>query len=706
LWPEIVHSWTYGLTNERIYISPEWSADHSLRLTEPKELPPLEPIKYSSTTLTEMRNRIAVWGRDAQENRVLITIELQVSDNIVRIQTYPEKVVSDDVFKAFMDQWRKNQEVELPEPDRVIARELSVSEGLLPDDLKAEQTDMILRAQTEWHFHVLSDKLAQSYKSELAEIEDRIERATEYSSELWNQAKNFWQKVQGQLQDKTLLRDQGNDIRKRVDKSFERLKAMRDELNAKYKEESVKHVAKFGELLEDAEKRINEGTHLNKVFNDLRDIQKKFHNVKFTREDRDAIYSRIDAAFKAVKAKRGQGGGNDRNAGRTQSRLDGLLKAMDRMRSGIGRDENDLKFERRRIEKTDGQLEKQIREAKVVMIESRVASKQLKLDDMIKTKAMLEKKIEQEKARAEKNAKKAAERAAADAAKAKIAADMANRVVSAEEKAKLEAAAAAISEGKEKKKKGGRTKPEDRTPENVKSMVALSEITSGEAAAEDASLAEKAGDAIATAITSVGAAAEKVTTEGGILDQIGDVVSAATDSISETLEDVTDTVKAVAQVASEKLDNAADKVEDVVEDAVEADKAKPGGGILDQIGDVVSAAKDSLSETIENVSEKAKAVADAAADKIDNAADKVEDVVEDAVEADKAKAGGGILDQIGDVVSAAKDSLSETIEDVTEKAKAAAKVAAEKLDQAADKVEDVVEDAVDSAKEEISGEEE
>jgi hypothetical protein len=576
LWLED-HPRPYRLTNKRTNILPEWSADHSLRLTEIKELLPPELTNYSGTTLTEMRNRIAVWGRDAQENRVLITIELQVSDNIVRIQTYPEKVVSDDVFKAFMDQWRKNQEVELPEPDRVIARELSVSEGLLPEDLKAEQTDMILRAQTEWHFHVLSDKLAQSYKSELAEIEDRIERASEYSSELWNQAKNFWQKVQGQLQDKTLLRDQGNDIRKRVDKSFEALKAMRDELNSKYKEESVKHVAKFGELLEDAETRINEGTHLNKVFNDLRDIQKKFHNVKFTREDRDAIYSRIDAAFKAVKAKRGQGGGKDRNAGRTQSRLDGLVKAMDRMRSGIGRDENDLKFERRRIEKTDGQLEKQIREAKVVMIESRVASKQLKLDDMVKTKAMLEKKIEQEKAKTERNAKKAAERAAADAAKAKIASEMANRVVSPEEKAKLEAAAAAIAEGKEKKKKGGRTKPEDRTPENVKSMVALSEITGGETPAEDASIAEKAGDAIATAIATVGAAAEKVTSEGGFLDQIGDVVSAATENISETFEDVTDTVKAVAQVAAEKLDQVADKVEDVVEDAVESVKEEVSG---------------------------------------------------------------------------------------------------------------------------------
>jgi len=606
-----------------------------------------------------MRNRIAVWGRDAQEKRVLITIELQVSDNIVRIQTYPEKVVSDDVFKSFMDQWRKNQEVELPEPDRVIARELSVSEGILPDDLKAEQTDMILRAQTEWHYNVLSNKLAESYKSELAEIEDRIERAGKYSSDLWNQAKNFWQKVQGQLQDRTLLREQGNDIRKRVDKSFEKLKAMREVLNEEYKEESVKHVAKFNSLLEDAEKRITEGTHLNKVFGDLRDIQKKFHNVKFTKEDRDAVYKRIDAAFKAVKQKRGGGGsggdGASRNVGRHQSRLDGLQKAMDRMKSGIGRDENDLKFERRRIEKTDGQLEKQIREAKVVMIESRVASKQLKLDDMEKTKAMLLQKIEREQKKAEKNTKKAAERAAADAAKAKIAAEMATRVISPEETAKLEAAAAAIQAGK--KKKSGRTRPEDRIPKQVKNFIAFSEVVSGESApppveapavapatpptaapvtevaaaaaaagagapivneqaasvaeaisgesanvtaaaiamegvaqadavegtelaaaqvagaqepttealdaAAEPTLAEKAGDAIASAITTVGNAANDATAEGGIIDSIGDLLADAGERITDAVEDVSDTVKAVAQVAGDHLEDA---VEDVTEE--------------------------------------------------------------------------------------------------------------------------------------------
>lgn len=558
-----------------------------------------------------MRNRIAVWGRDAQENRVLITIELQVKDNIVRIQTYPEKVVSDDVYKSFMDQWRKEQEVELPEPDRVIARELSVTEGLLPEDLKAEQTDMIIRAQTEWHFHVLSDKLAETYKAELAELEDRVERASEYSSDLWNQAKNFWKKVQGQLQDKTLLRSQGNEIRKRVDATFDTLKTMRDKLNEQYKEESQKQVAAFSTKLEKAEAAIEEGTHLNKVFNELREIQRKFHNVKFTKEDRDAIYTRIDKAFKDVKEKRGQGGDKKGGAsGRISSRLEGLMKAMERMNKSIGRDKEDLKFEHRRIERTDGQLERQIRQAKVVMIESRITSKQAKLDDMEKTKKQLEQNVDKEKKREEKRAKKAAEKAAAQAAKAKIAAQIGAQEVSPEEAAKLEAAAAAIKEGKKAKKKGGRVKASERVSDQVANFVAFSEVitptvpeavqaksigaptTSQPAApvaqetadapiaqaagepvttAKEPTLAEKTGDFIASAITTTGDAIAPVTDKGGLVDQARDLIDDAVDELTEIAEDVSDNVRAVAQVAVDNL-TGGDKDEVVATDTATTDE--------------------------------------------------------------------------------------------------------------------------------------
>ncbi|NJB84865.1 chromosome segregation ATPase [Lewinella marina] len=482
-----------------------------------------------------MRNRIAVWGRDAQEKRVLITIELQVTDNIVRIETFPEKVVTDEVYAAFMDKWRKGEEVELPEPDRVIARELSVSESLLPDDLRAEQTDMILRAQTEWHFHVLSEKLAQNYRSELAEIEDRIERAGAYSGELWNQAKAFWQKVQGQLQDKTLMREQGNELRKRSDAVFARLKELRQAVNAQYEAESAKQKEKFGKLLEDLETRINEGTHLNKVFQELREVQRKFHGVKFTKEDRDAIYGRIDAAFKSVKEKRGQGGGAEKAAGggalgRNEARYQGLMKAMERMRKSISRDEEDLKFERRRIERTDGQLEAQIRQAKIVMIESRIASKNDKLADMVKTQTMLEGRIEKDKKRAEKEARKAAERQAKAAAKAKIAASMAESNLSPEEKAKLEAAAAAIKAGKKQAKADRKDMKAAPPGDLVANFAALSQVLAGE----------------------VHVPRKQRTAAPSLLDQATAKIDQAVDVAEHEVQKVVDTVKATAQVLKEE----------------------------------------------------------------------------------------------------------------------------------------------------------
>ncbi|NJC25359.1 hypothetical protein [Neolewinella antarctica] len=588
-----------------------------------------------------MRNRIAVWGRDAQEKRVLLAIELQVKDNIVRIETYPEKVVSDDIYKLFMDKWRKEQEAELPEPDRVIARELSVTEGLLPEDLKAEQTDMIVRAQTEWHFHVLSAKLAETYKSELAEIEDRVERATEYSSDLWNQAKKFWQKVQGQLQDKTLLREQGNDIRKRVDGTFDTLKKMRDQLNEKYKEESVEQVAAFSAILDKAEASIEQGTHLNRVFNELRETQRKFHNVKFTKQDRDAIYSRIDKAFKAVKEKRGQGKESGGAAGRISSRLEGLVKAMDRMKSGIGRDKEDLKFEHRRIERTDGQLERQIRQAKVLMIESRITSKQAKVDDMEKTKASLEKKVEQEERKAERRAKKDAERAAANAAKAKIAAEIGSREVTPEEAAKLQAAADAISGGK--KKKGGRNKATDRPSKQVRNFIAFSEIITPDVPVTKAA---------------IGAPTAEVTTPR---DQSAEAPKPTVSK--QAIENK------VTRVENEGADGAP-YVEQAVGDASTATSEHP------------APAPSANGDTGQTIAEK---TGDAIAGAITSAGEAIAPLREE----------GGLLDQADDLMNSVVDEVTDAVEDVTDTAKAIIQVASERLAGEDDTNEESSEDFTD-----------
>lgn len=423
--------------------------------------------RFRNLTLHIMRNRIVVWGRNAQEERVLIAVELLVERNVVKIETFTEKDVSDEVFKNFMEKWRKNEDTELPEPKKVWARELSVSEGLLPDELKVEQSDMINRAQTEWHYLVLSAKLKEAYRAELAEISDRVERADKYDSNVWGQLKSFWEKIQGQLKDKTLLNEHGTEIRAEVDKVFDAMKKLRDQLTDELKEKSAAAITEFANKLESIEKQIEEGTHLRRAFDELRKIQSAFHNAAFSRDDRKLVYDRIDAAFKKVKGKRG----DDNQAAssgamaRLTARLTGLEKAMEKMERSIGMDVKDLEFENRRIANASGQLENQIRQAKIKMIESRRDSKQEKLDDMQKTQQMLEANIAKEKTREEKRAKQAAEKTAAEAVKAKIAAEMKaeKAELSDEEKAKLAAAAAAIAEAKKQKK--AVPQPKEEAPE-------------------------------------------------------------------------------------------------------------------------------------------------------------------------------------------------------------------------------------------------
>ena len=80
-----------------------------------------------------------------------------------------------------------------------------MSESLLPDDIKVERTDLISRAQAEWHFVVLSAKLYEMYKTELDELKDKIDKLSDYDDKLWAEAKSFWSKVQDQVKDQKPL---------------------------------------------------------------------------------------------------------------------------------------------------------------------------------------------------------------------------------------------------------------------------------------------------------------------------------------------------------------------------------------------------------------------------------------------------------------------------------------------------------------------
>jgi chromosome segregation ATPase len=448
-----------------------------------------------------MKTKLVLWGKNAQDERVLIALQLRPQDNKVDLWTFLEAIATEDFSQKMLNEWRNGTHVDFPEGFTHSEKELSITENLLPEDLKVERGDLIQRAQTEWHFMVLSSKLNETYQAELQEIKEKVGQLSNYSGEVWEELKGFWSKVQGQVRDRNLFREHANDLRDSTNELFGKMKELRKSLDKEFQSTSEEHMNTFKTGLGEIKERLEKGLNLNGIFEDLKKMQRDFKETRLSRDHRSSIWEQLDGLFKEVKNKRYGGdsspqGGNSTPAERLKRRYDGLLSALGKMEQSINRDKRELDFQDRKAGQSGGQLEAQLREAKIMMIKERIRSKDEKLNEMLQTKADLEKRIEvqteKDVRRAEQDKIREAKQEAAQKIKAKIKAEEAAR---ASDDEKLKEAA--------EKLKGEKQIPEE------ESIV------------------------------------EKITTE-----------------IEETLEDIVDTVKAVAHVVSERIDEAVENFND------------------------------------------------------------------------------------------------------------------------------------------------
>lgn len=243
-----------------------------------------------------MKTKLVLWGANAQDERVLIAMQLRPADNKVDIWTFPQNIATEEFGKSLMNDWRNDQEVEFPDGNTHLERELTISESLLPEDIKVDRGDIIQRAQTEWHFIVLSAKLNAAYQSELEELKEKIDNLKGFDSEIWNSLKDFWSKVQAQTRDRNLFREHANSLRDGTNALFSKLKELRSALDEEFQSFSKEHFESFMNTLEGIEKRVFEGMNLTVIFDELKNLQRKFRETKFTREHRSKVWDRLDSA--------------------------------------------------------------------------------------------------------------------------------------------------------------------------------------------------------------------------------------------------------------------------------------------------------------------------------------------------------------------------------------------------------------------------
>ncbi len=363
-----------------------------------------------------MKNKLVLWGTDAQNAKVLIALELRANDNKVDIFTFPEATATSEFTESMMGGWRNGETVEFPEGGYThIERDLTAAESLLPDDLKADRADLIQRAQNEWHFAVLSSKLHQSYQTQLDDLKEKVAQMSNYDGGMWDGLKSFWDKVQEQVRERNLYREHADSLRDGINDLFTQLKEMRTSVNKDFEVKSQSFVDRFSTSLGEIEQKMANGVKFPVVFDALRTLQSQFREATMTKEHRSIVWAKLDGAFKTLKGERfgpeapaaeGTPVAEASPTDRIDKRLEGLNVAIDKMQTSIVRDQEDLDFQNKKIASSDGQLEAQIRQAKIKMIRERVVSKQEKLDEMIATRD----EVVATKAKIEEKAAKRAER--------------------------------------------------------------------------------------------------------------------------------------------------------------------------------------------------------------------------------------------------------------------------------------------------------
>ncbi|MGB0884721.1 MAG: hypothetical protein ACPGTG_08380, partial [Flavobacteriales bacterium] len=383
-----------------------------------------------------MKDRIVFWGTNEQEQDLLVALRLRTKDNRVDLWHFPKSAIDDEFAEKLRNNWEEVDFDNLPEHS-YLERDMS-EPSLLPDDIKTLQTELVSRAEKEWFVKVLSHKLTQKLKAEIGQLEVQVNGLDKYDPEIWDLAKSFWDKVNQHYQTRDLSKEDTSLLRDQINRCFDRLKKLRKVDNDSFFQEAQENAQSLITKVKEIGEQVTGSKNMNALFQQLKALQQESRDLKMTRKLGRDVKKNFDIVFEALRE-----GRKKSDFHRLSNRIKGLNGAIHRMEKSLGYDQKDLDFNRRRIANSSGKLEAQLREAKIQMIESRVKSKQTKLEDMYSTLAELQLKEQKmtkaiEVAAAKAKAKAEAEVARKAAAKAKAAAKV-------EAKAKAEAEKAAIA---------------------------------------------------------------------------------------------------------------------------------------------------------------------------------------------------------------------------------------------------------------------
>ncbi len=381
-----------------------------------------------------MKDKIVFWGTNDKNQNVLVTLRLRAADNKVDIWMFEKSTITPEFVDKMFEDWDNIDVATLPEPYEYLEHDMS-SPSILPDTILANNTEMINRAEKEWYVKILATKLSMKLHEEVVQLVEQVKGMVKYDKETWTLAKEYWDKINQHFQSRDLTREQTANLRDLINQAFDKLKKLRKNSNEEFEQKAKENAEMALKKINAIIGQVADSRNLNGLFDTLKQMQLDLRKQRLTQELNNAVRDKMNEAFQLVKDARR----NHRN-NRLNNRIKGLDNAIFRMEKSTRRDEEDLAFQTRRVEASEGKLEKQLREAKIVMIQERLKSKNAKLEDMYKTMKELKDRVREDEDREIERQKQEAEKAAQRAKR------------EASRKAKQEAREKAKAEAEEAKK--------------------------------------------------------------------------------------------------------------------------------------------------------------------------------------------------------------------------------------------------------------
>lgn len=340
-----------------------------------------------------VKNRFATKALNLKDESILVTLELNISSMEIEVKSFPLANFKDDETEDFIKKFSAGEEVNFPESTTIESRSFT-EESLLPDTIKLEgKSGAIRQLQNEWSYLLLNAKLFEQFNTQLDEIKQKASEVKQFSHELFDEAKEFWEKVLEYKKEREISQEKLVYFKEEINGVFDHLKHLKESMLKEKDEISERIKQEFTEALQAIDKRLEEqGVRFNTIMDELKALHVRLRSEDVKRDVKNILFDNIQAGFEKVKVKREQAIG-----GSNQSRIDGLTLAYNRMSKSLEMDKKDLDFNTKKLNQVDSKLELQLREAKINVLKDRIASKEEKVADIKKTLEKLTKKVNHQK---------------------------------------------------------------------------------------------------------------------------------------------------------------------------------------------------------------------------------------------------------------------------------------------------------------------